>query len=353
MPQRNLSINQHFRNLAAKHTPKYRFAGATRADWQTWHDALRAELLPTLGTMPTPVPLNPQIITEWREDGLIKQRLWLDVEEGLSVTAWLFRPEKPAQPKLPAILACHGHGIDGKDHVMGVAPEARHHAFIRGCNGDYGLQMAKAGYIVMAIDWRGFGERDDHGKPNWNDTFQGRDTCNVHYLRASILGQTLLGGDIHDGRRAIDYLCSLPDVDADRIGAMGLSFGGTMTTWLTICDPRIRAADIICYSDRFADFAVRDANVCGSQITPGLYALCDVSDLHGLIAPRPLLVESGVHDACFGIDSAMSCYHETQKIYAAAGAADQLELDLSAGGHAYSGRKAVAFFDRHLHLPRR
>lgn len=347
MHYRNLSINQHFRNQAARHTPKYRFAGTTHADWQIWHDALRPAVIASLGTMPTPVPLNAEIVAEWREDGLIKQRVWLDVEDGLSVTAWVFRPEH-ATGKLPAILACHGHGIDGKDHVMGVTPSGKHQAFIRECNGDYGLQMAKAGYVVMAIDWRGFGDRDDHRKPNWNDIFQGRDSCNVHYLRASMFGQTMLGGNVHDGRRALDYLCEQPFVDADRIGAMGLSFGGTMTTWLTLCDPRIKAADVICYSDHFADFAVRDANVCGSQITPGLYALCDVPDLQGLIAPRPLLIEIGSYDECFYVDSAMSCYRETQKIFAAAGAADRLELDLFPGGHSYSGRKAPAFFDRHL-----
>ena len=129
---------------------------------------------------------------------------------------------------------------------------------------------------------------------------------------------------------------------------MGLSFGGTMTTWMSIVDPRIKAADIICYSDRFAAFAVRDGNFCGSQITPGLYALCDLPDLHGLIAPRPLLVEIGTYDDCFMLDAAMSCYREVEKIYAAAGASEKLELDLFEGGHAWGGRKSVNFFRKHL-----
>jgi len=60
-------------------------------------------------------------------------------------------------------------------------------------NYDYGLQMAKAGFVTMAIDWRGFGERDDRNKPIFHDVVHGRDICNVHYLRASILGSTVLG----------------------------------------------------------------------------------------------------------------------------------------------------------------
>ena len=129
---------------------------------------------------------------------------------------------------------------------------------------------------------------------------------------------------------------------------MGLSFGGTMTTWMSLIDKRIKAADIICYSDRFEDFAVGRANFCGSQMIPGLFNLCDVPDLHGLIAPRPLLIEIGKQDDCFRVDSALSCYRELEQIYAAAGASDRLQLDLFEGEHQFAGNKAFGFFDRYL-----
>jgi len=344
---RNLSINAYFRDLAARHAPRHRFSGATRQDWQSWRQQLLPVLKQSLGRMPRKVPINPEVVAEWREEGLIKQRVLFDVEEGLSAAALVFRPEK-AKGRLPGILACHGHGPHGKDSVMGVRAAADQVAAIAKHNYDYGLQMAKAGYAVIAIDWRGFGERDDRRKPHYNDNIQGRDICNVHYIRASILGMTVLGMDVHDGTCALDYLCAQDFVDPWRIGAMGLSFGGTMTTWMSICDERIQAADIICYSDRFADFGMRDINFCGSQITPGLYELCDVPDLHGLIAPRPLLVEIGVHDSCFLVDSSLNCYREVEKIYAAAGASDRLELDLFEGGHQWSGRKTIEFFRRSL-----
>jgi hypothetical protein len=124
-----------------------------------------------------------------------------------------------------------------------------------------------------------------------------------------------------------------------------------MATWMAIADDRIKAADIIGYSDRFADFGMRDVNLCGSQIVPGLYSLCDVPDLHGLIAPRPLLVEIGTHDDCFYIDSAMSCFREVEKIYTAAGCREKLELDLFEGGHGWGGNKSVAFFTKALGQP--
>src|SRR3954447_8636393 len=345
---RNLSINAYFRERAARHRPRYRYAGQPFGQWQA---ELGAAVRATLGRMPDRVPLNPEIQAEWREDGVIKRRVLIDVEGGLSAVAYVFRPES-ARGRLPGILACHGHGPFGKEAVMGNRSSSQLAAEVMNHNYDYGLQMAQAGFAVIAIDWRGFGERDDRRKPNFSDVDgqlpHKRDLCNLHYLRAGILGMTVLGMDVHDGMCALDYLCQQDFVDPTRIGAMGLSFGGTMTTWLSICDPRVKAADVICYSDRFADFGMRDANFCGSQITPGLYELCDVPDLQGLIAPRPLLVEIGSFDECFKVDSAMSCFREVEKIYTARGVRERLELDLFEGGHRWGGNKSVEFFRKHL-----
>lgn len=346
---RNLSVNAYFRQLASKHTPKYRFSGSSKEDWQKWQKELLPAVKATLGRLPEKVDLNPEIMVEWQEEGLIKQKLVFDVEPGLSATAYLFRPAQ-AKGKLPGILACHGHGPFGKETVMGNRSSAELRANIEQHNYDYGLQMAKAGYAVIAIDWRGFGERDDRSRPYLNDNIGERDICNVHYLRANIIGMTVLGMNLNDAGCALDYLCSRDFVDSERIGAMGLSFGGTMSTWTSIFDQRIKASSIMCYSDRFANFGMADANFCGSQITPSLFELCDLPDLQGLIAPRPLLIEIGTYDDCFFVDPAMSCFNEVEKIYAAAGARDKLELDLFEGGHRWNGRKTLDFFKKSLNL---
>ena len=344
---RNLSVNAYFRALSKKHLPQFRFNGSSRSDWENWQEKLLPKVKASLGLMPEKVPLDPEIIAEWTEDGLIKQKVIFDVEDGLSATAYVFRLAE-AKGKLPGILACHGHGPFGKEPVMGNRSTSELQANIGMFNYDYGYQMAKAGYAVIAIDWQGFGERDDRRKPNLNDIFHGRDICNVHYIRANILGRTMLGMNVHDGMCALDYLCSQNFVDAGRIGVIGLSFGGTMTTWLSICDERIKAADIICYSNMFADFGMRDANFCGNQITPGLYELCDVPDLHGLIAPKPLLVEIGVYDECFKVESARRCFSKVEQIYLAANCREKLELDLFEGGHQWAANKTFDFFKKHL-----
>ena len=67
-----------------------------------------------------------------------------------------------------------------------------------------------------------------------------------------------------------------------RGAVMGLSGGGTMTLWMALGDERFRAAEIICYSDLWAAFGIRDINYCGMQVAPGLFKLVDLPDLQGL-----------------------------------------------------------------------
>jgi len=345
--KRNLSMIEYFNIKAGQLEPKLRFNGNNKQDFDAWSQKLRAEIQKLLGLIPAKVPLNPEIVWGIEEDGLIKRKVLLDTEEYMSVAALIYIPVAARKKPCPAILCNHGHAFSpfGKDLIMGAwndsCPEFA--SDIEQFNCDYGLQMAKRGYVTMAIDYRGFGERGDGGNP-----YPGRDKCNVYFIRGNLMGYNLLALNIWDAQRCLDYLCSLECVDKNRIGTMGLSFGGTMTTWISLLDERIKAADIICYSARFKNFAIADANFCGSQFLPGLFQLCDVPDLHGLIAPRPLLAEIGIHDKCFFKYDAQSCAEEVKKIYAAAGVPQNYEIDLFDGGHKFAGNKAFDFFDKHL-----
>ncbi len=341
---RNYLMSEYYKRKAVNFNPRYRFSGQTKEEFTSWKSTLLQELKTALGPMPDAVDLNPEIIHEVDEGDFIRRRVIIDLEENMSAPLWILIPKAALSEPAPAILCCHGHGKFGKDSVMGVRidnyPEREME--ISKFNYDYGLQMAKNGFVTIALDWRGFGERSE------GDVFWGKDECNMNYIKAGLLGYNLLALDIFDGIRCIDYLCSLDVVDSEKIGCMGLSFGGTMTTWLSILDDRIKAADIICYSARFAEFALKRGNFCGSQTFRKLYELCDVPDLHGLIAPKPLLAEIGLYDLCFKSDEALSCAEEVKKIYIAAGFENNYDYDLFANGHQFGGNKAFDFFKRYL-----
>ncbi|MBU0715189.1 MAG: prolyl oligopeptidase family serine peptidase [Verrucomicrobia bacterium] len=345
---RNLSPQLMFEKIAQEHKPICRFR-APRQRFAQWKKSTWPKVLATLGDLPPRVPLNPELIAEFEHDGLLKQRWLIDVGPHISAVFLINRPKQiKSGEKRPAILCWHGHGLFGKAPVMGDDSSLEMRESIKQHNYNYGHQMAKAGFVTYAIDWIGCGDRNDSRKPNHLNQNGNRDWCNLYYLHATMLGMTSISINVTHGMAATDFACTFPFVDKTKLGVMGLSGGGTMTTWTALCDKRMKAVEIICYSDLWAYFGIRDINYCGMQVAPGLFKLVDLPDLQGLIAPKPLLIDIGVYDTCFLIDGAMMCFQKLEKIYKAAGAGKNIELDLFPGEHSWGGHKSVNFFNRYL-----
>ena len=340
-----------FNELAKEHSPDGRFTGKGRKGFLSWKKKVLPGVLSTLGDFPSPVPANADLLAEWEQHGLIRQRWIIDVQKHLSATLLVNIPKGlKKREKRPAILCCHGHGPYGKEPMMGNDSTSDMRGAIEKHNYNYGQVMAEKGFITYAIDWIGFGERNDNQRPNHYASVGGRDWCNLYYLHATMFGMTSLSINVAHGRVATDVAVTLPNVDKNRLGVMGISGGGTMSLWMTLCDERLKATEIICYSELWEAFGVRDNNYCGMQVAPGLYKLVDLPDLQGLIAPRPLLIDIGVHDRGFKIDNSMRCYRQVEAIYNAAGASEALELDLHSSGHEWGANKSEAFFKRHLNF---
>ena len=349
MSVRNLSPQRMFAGLVEGQRPELAFGGGDRRKFAAWKRRALPRVLACLGDSPNAVPQNPELLAEWELRGLRRQRWIIDVQENLSATLLVNLPgDLKRGGRRPAIFCCHGHGAYGKESVMGNDSSPGLAANIAQHRYNYGEVMAQKGYVTYSIDWIGFGERNDNNKPNYIGNASGRDWCNIYYLHATMLGMTSISINVAHGKAATDFAVSLPQVDGDRLGVMGLSGGGTMTLWMTLCDPRFTASEIICYSDLWAAFGIRDLNYCGMQVAPGLFKLVDLPDAQGLIAPRPLLVGMGANDTCFKIDTAMACFRQVKRIYRAAGAADRLELDLHPGEHGWGGNHSETFFGKHL-----
>ena len=302
------------------------------------------KLLELLGDFPEPVDPAAEVLYSIEDDGLIRERVVFDSEEYMSVPSVVLKPaDLPNDGTAPAILCSHGHGPFGKEPVAGNASSEDLRANLERHNYNYAEQLARRGFLTISPDLRCFGERADGADP-----YPGRDRCNVHFVRGAILGIYTLTLNIWDMMRCVDYLQSRPEVDPDRIGMMGLSQGGTMTTFTAAIEPRIKAADIIGYVNPWFGFGIDDANFCGSQIVPEVYRYLDTDDIAGLIAPRPLLLEMGVHDTTFDIEAMVRGYEGVKRIYGAAGASGDLWAEVHPGGHAFAGNRAFEFFQKYL-----
>jgi dienelactone hydrolase len=331
------------RHLYRRIKPSMSFEATTPEGILRWKEDLKAKVKELLGELPQPAPLRPELLSRDEAEHYVREKWVIQSEEDCWVPLYLIIP-KGKSGRLPAILCAHGHGAYGKDSVAGVHfNDPNRRASISSANYNYGEQMAIAGFVTIVPDWRSFGERIGYHNP-----YGGNDICDVHFIQHLILGRTLLGANIFDGRRAIDFLVTREMVDPDRIGCMGLSFGGTMTTYLALLDDRIKAADIICYATTTEHYAISRPNFCGSQLVPFLYRYADVPDVIAAIAPKPLLIESGASDTCFWLHSALKAHETVKRAYGVIGKPENLWVEVFPGEHGFSGRKAFEFFRRFL-----
>jgi len=340
---RNLSMGEYLLARYRRRRPKLAFHARNQKQWREWRKQFLAKLQELMGEWPRTCPSHPQIVERIREEGYTREKVIFNTEPNMAVVAYLLVPDGVKRgAKAPGLLCAHGHG-NGKDDVAGI-----HHGeparinTIRGLNYDYARQFARRGYVVIAPDWRGFGER------RVGYDFPGRDGCNVVFLKALKMGLNPLTLNVWDAFCCLDYLQSRPEVDGKRLGMAGLSYGGTMTLFTAALDERVKAAVISCYLNEYGSYAIELGNFCGSQTVPSLLEYGEMADVAALIAPRPLLIEMGRLDDGFPIEHSRRAYQHLQRAYRVAGAADRIACDEFDGGHQFSGRLAFDWMDRWL-----
>jgi hypothetical protein len=265
-----------------------------------------------------------------------RHHLVYDSELRMSVPAYLLVPHERTEPG-PAMLAIHGHG-PGKARICGVLDETDVHDE----GAPYAHELAMQGYVVLAPDLRGFGERAD-----W--TPDDKYHCDWDLVCASMAGIVPHQRNLWDLQRSLDVLAAHPLVDPQRMGAAGLSYGATCTLFLAAIDERVRAAVVACYLSSWLTAHTIPFNMCGSQILPGQIGALEHLDVASLIAPRALLAENGVDDLIFPVAAARATVASLRRVYAELGAPDDaLVHDVFAGGHMWHGVESPAFLERWL-----
>ncbi len=302
----------------------------------------RERLLAGLGgEWPEPCPLVPEVREVSQAEGFRIENVTYAVEPGERVPALLLVPDGvDAQQPAAAICVWHQHAGQwhwGKSEPAGLSGNPMHHT---------GAALAREGYVVLCPDAIGFEEREQGYK------LKGRDLERFLFLRYVVEGKCMAWKNIHDMRRAVDYLDSRPEVQADHIGCYGHSMGSTHTWLVGPWEPRLKALVGNCCLPTYAGIHEHEMLHCFPNFIPGIFQYGDTPDIAALIAPRALHLNFGEHDSGSPIEHVRQGVQVIQRAYESMHAEQDFSFYIEEGtGHVLSDemwRRTRAFFARHL-----
>ena len=320
--QADEKLDARARTVAGIHTP---------AELAARRAYMREHMNAVLGGFPARTPLNARVVGTVDLDGYRIEKIIFESQPRFYVTASLYVPTTGAPP-YPAVLYPLGHEEGAKAHIAWQQMLG---------------SMAKKGFVALAWDPLGQGERVQFYDPDLEDS-KLRSSTTEHSMLAA---QCLLAGDhiarytIWDGMRALDYLLSRPEVDAKRVACTGNSGGGTHTTYLAALDDRIQAAAPSCYTNSWKRMLEALGPQDGEQVLPrwigdGL----DYPDFIYGLAPKPFLALAGIRDF-FPIDGARETYAEVRRVYEALGAGGKAAFFETDEGHGYTKPRRVRAYE--------
>lgn len=280
-------------------------------------------------------PLEPVILERVEYEDYIRERVDIGTVTGLRMPVYILIPKKPAASgKLPGMLALHGHGY-GSREVVGLAEDGTIQEK-KGGHNSFALELMKQGHIVAAPEMIGLGDRR-----LIRDTKPGKERSSCVSLTGQLMmfGMSLAGLRVFEALRALDYLATRPEVNPGQIGCMGFSGGGLVAAYASALDERIRAAVLCAFTNTFKG-SILSINHCIDNFIPGVLDYAELPDLIGLIAPRPLFIESGENDPIFPVASVREAVEIVQNVYLEENAASVLQYDIFPGVHEVSGRAA-------------
>jgi cephalosporin-C deacetylase-like acetyl esterase len=315
-----------------------RAAITTPAAFQNRIRFIQARVREMLGPLGPATPLQAEVTRTTQRDGYRIENLLYQSAPNLWVPANLYLPSGPGPH--PAVLSPCGH-----------YEISRHHP-------DYQrayILLARAGFVVLAYDPTGQGERRQYWDPvtkTQQDKLRSVDEHSLSGHLLLLLGQSLTGYLVRDGMRGIDYLLTRPEVDPQRIACAGHSGGGTMTMFLAQVEPRLRCV-VINEGGTFhrwpmhlqpgAKVPIADAE---QNLFPAAIHGIDSCDLHSAIAPKPLLALIENYSPAF-LETAAHIRQRCELM----GAAANFETAEAQAPHAWTQKLRLAtadFLSRHL-----
>ena len=305
-------------------------------DFDEWRRVARQKVFDCMLTPPPP-PANGydvQVLCEEQRDGYKARKIEIRLSRYYTVPAYVLIPD--GKGPFPAVNALHDHGAHlfiGKEKM--IRPLAcEDSAVVKDADewaaslyegqflGDY---LARHGFVVFSADAPMWGERGQMEGAR-------RDRYDMIAGNMMMYGIDLSAYMTYDDIAGTDFLATMPEVDASRIGCAGCSMGAYRAWMLAALSDRIKAGAAVCWmvtADEQMSFKYqRTENGGFANCFPGLRRWLDYPHTASLACPKAMLFINGTQDKLFpvpGVEKAFATMHDT---WQSQGAGDRLETEL-------------------------
>lgn len=306
------------------------------SDFSEWRKMARQKVFDCMLT-PPPASLegyDVKILAEEQREGYKARKVEVRLSRYYSVPAYVLIPD--GEGPFPAINVLHDHGAHlfiGKEKM--IYPLSCEDSLVRAdaCRwvdqlyegqfvGDY---LARHGYVVFSADAPMWGERGQKEGPR-------RDYYDMIAGNMMMYGVDLSAYMTYDDLSGTEFLATMPEVDAKRIGCVGCSMGGYRAWMLSALSDRVKVGAAICWmvtTDEQMSFNYKRTENGGfANCFPGLRRWLDYPHVASLACPKPMLFINGSQDKLFpvrGVEKAFRIMHDTWK---SQGADNVLETEL-------------------------
>jgi dienelactone hydrolase len=311
-----------------------------RDTWEAEKARLRKQILFAAGLWPLPEkpPLNFKIWNRLERDGYTIEKVYFQSLPGFYVGGTLYRPINPQPKSHPGIISPHGHARLGRLNESEAASyQAR------------GLTFARMGCTTFMWDMVDYNDSARH----LSGAYEEKNYSNVHRApwvhkqdNRMLWNLNILGFQLWNSIRALDFICELPEVDTNRLGCTGESGGGTQTYNLYAVDDRLHVAAPVCMVSAYMQGG------CVCENAPLLRIDTNNVDIGATFAPKPLILVNSAQDWTQHTPDVE--YPAIKKIYDLYDAADhvtQVQIDAPHGYNLAMREAVYRWFAKWFNLP--
>lgn len=322
-----------------------------------WKKAARAKVFECMLTPPPPADsYEMKVLAEEQRDGYRARKIEIRLSRYYTVPALVLIPD--GKGPFPAVNLLHDHGAHlyiGKEKM--IRPFAVEEEVVKDADawadnlyeGQYvGDYLARHGFVVFSADAPMWGER---GRA------EGVDRSKYDMIAGNMMmyGVDLSAYMTYDDISGTEFLATMPEVDAWRIGCMGCSMGAYRAWMLSALSDRIKAGASVCWmvtTDVQMTWKYgRSENGGFANCLPGLRRWMDYPHIASMACPKPMLFINGSKDKLFPVPGAEKAFGIMHEVWRSQGADDRLTTEIWDIPHSCGRQvqaKVLSFFQENL-----